>query len=129
MGKADVERDTRFEMFKNFLQMRKAVFENVELRGSKCGGDSSRENTGTTGCGYCGTPGHSEEKCWSKERNVGGQGQTGGRGIPVGKGGCDICQSQEHWKNECPHLGTIKDKKFVKKGGKSNSTRLSLVLG
>lgn len=116
--------DTRFEKFKNFLQMRKSVLENVELMGSKGGGDYGRENIGTTGCSYCGKPGHSEDRCFSKQRDTGGQGQGGGKGFPAGgRGGCAICQSQEHWKNECPDLGTFMDKKFAKKGGSSNSTR------
>ena len=118
-----VEGDTRFEKFKNFLQQRKSVLENIELMGNKGGGDQGRENTGT-GCSYCGKPNHSEDKCYTKQRDAGGQGQGGGRGLPPGgKGGCAICSSQDHWKNECPDLGTFRDKKFAKKGGSSNSTR------
>ena len=54
-------------------------------------------------CGYCSKPNHKENNCFSKQRDTG-----------VNKkkfGGYDICGSDEHWKNECPEKGTLKDKK------------------
>jgi len=29
--------------------------------------------------------------------------------LASGKGGCAICKSEDHWKNECPDRGTVKD--------------------
>ena len=116
--------ESRFEKFRNFLQTRKIVLENVELMGCKSVGDG-----GGTRCGYCNKPGHAEDRCFTKQRDQVGQvqggpaGHAGGRGFPNSRGGCAICQSEDHWKNECPDRGTDRDKRAGKKGG-SYSTRV-----
>ena len=105
--------DTRFEKFRNFLQSRKAVLESVELMGCKAGMD---DGVGIR-CEYCSRPGHTSDKCFTRQREQGDQ--TGGGIVPKGRGGCAICQSQEHWKNECPEKGTARDKRC---GREANST-------
>ena len=106
--------DTRFEKFKNFLMSRKSVLESVELMGCRSVGDDS---VGVK-CEYCSRPGHTADECYTKQRKQGGQ--PGGGNIPRGKGGCAICNSEDHWKNECPEKGSAKDKRS---GRKANSLR------
>jgi hypothetical protein len=115
--------ETRFEKFRNFLQSRKVVLENVEMMGCRSVGSE-----GGTKCEYCGRPGHTVDRCYTKQREQGGQsrdapyGQSGGKGFAGNRGGCAICQSEDHWKNECPEKGGDRDRRAVKRGG-SNSTR------
>ena len=47
---------------------------------------------------------------------------TNGKSFTENRGGCAICQSDDHWKNECPERGGVRDRRAVKRGG-SNSTR------
>ena len=56
--------DTRFEKFRQFLQIRKSVLERVELMGSKSGGDTGY---GGISCEYCGKPNHATDKCFTKQ--------------------------------------------------------------
>ena len=105
---------TKFEKFKNFLLERKHILDTIDTMGSK------QADTGGGRCGYCNKPGHVEDKCYRKQREEGGTG--GGRDIPRGKGGCAICDSLEHWKNECPDRFTDKDKKAGPGRGRSNNS-------
>ena len=71
-------------------------------------------------CGYCSKPYHDESNCLTKQRDMAG-GSCGGPGVGTGSGsrgtggrkkfdGCAICGSEGHWKNECPEIGTSKDR-------------------
>ena len=106
--------NTRFEKFRNFLRSRKSVLESVELMGCRSGGDDSVGSR----CEYCNRPGHTADRCFIKQRDQGGQ--AGGGFIPKGRGGCAICNGEDHWKNECPEKGSAKDKRS---GRKANSLR------
>ena len=105
--------DTRFEKFKHFLQGRKQVMEILECMGGISVESSSK-------CDYCHKSNHTEDSCYAKQRAQGGGGGRGRRA----KDGCAICESLDHWKNECPQKGTVRDKKFSGgKGASNNSTR------
>ena len=85
---------------------------------------SKQAESGGGRCGYCSKPGHAEDKCYSKQRDEGG---TGGvkdtpRDIPRGRGGCAICDSLDHWKNECPERFTDRDKRAGAGRGRSNNS-------
>ena len=82
---------------------------------------SKQAGTGGDRCGYCSKPGHAEDKCYSKQRDEGGTG--GVRDIPRGRGGCAICDSLDHWKNECPERFSDKDKRAgAGRGNRSNNS-------
>ena len=62
--------------------------ESVELMGNKSsGGDSGVR------CDYCSKFGHTEDKCYTKQRDLGGETNPDQKGkkFPRGKGGCAIC--------------------------------------
>ena len=107
-GQGSLVGDTRFERFQSFLLGRKRVMEVIESMGAV-------GVTSTTKCDYCQKSGHTEETCFAKQRAQG----TGGWQFRRNDG-CAICGSLDHWKNECPDLGTDKDKK---KRGRANTTR------
>ena len=98
-----VSGDTKFERFKNFLLGRKKVLENMDTMGCRPGGAGSLDK-----CEYCSKPGHVEDDCLGKKKALGSS-PGGGGFVPKGRGGCAICQSMDHWKNECPEKGTKKD--------------------
>jgi len=65
-------------------------------------------------CNYCNQPNHTEDICFAKQK-------------ALGKGSkykCKICDSPDHWKNECPERGSNKDKNH--RGG-NNSNRGAVV--
>ena len=62
---SSISGDTKFEKFKNFLQIRKSVSESIELMGNKSGGGDSGM------CDYCSKFGHTEDKCYTKQRDLG----------------------------------------------------------
>ena len=96
--------DTKFEKFKEFLQQRKRVMEALEFMGDKPNMDKLDT------CGYCSKPGHTENRCFAKQRNdIRGGSQDDRRS----RDGCEFCGSSGHWKNECPDKGTEEDRKFA----------------
>ena len=61
--------------------------------------------------------------CWAKkddQKTGGGRGNKSGSGRgkfePDYRNGCAICGDKNHWKNECPHKGTDKDRFSQGKG-------------
>ena len=107
-----VSGDTKFEKFRNFLQIRKAVIESVELMGSKSDKSS---------CAYCDKPGHIEDNCYTKQRE---QGSSGKGSQPSKSAPCVICGKFDHWKNECPDRNTDKDKGPGSGKYKKNSNKI-----
>ena len=88
--------ETRFEKFKSFLEARKKVLETME---AMCTVEEVIK------CTYCNKNNHTEESCFAKQKNQ-------GRGKDTGKYRCKICNSPDHWKNECPDRGSDKDRKY-----------------
>ena len=99
-----VEGTSKFEKFKNFLLDRKQIMENMASMGCRPVGAGDQDR-----CGYCSRPGHDEDSCLSKKK-ASGVSPAGGGSVPRGRGGCAICSSKEHWKNECPLRGSTKDR-------------------
>ena len=116
-GAAGVE---KYEKFKTFLRERKEELEALDAMGNK---GSVRQQDGFPTCTYCHKRGHVEMEggeiiCRAKinDQKMGDRaryksGESGrGKFVPDYKNGCAICGDREHWKNECPHRGTDRDK-------------------
>ena len=111
-----MEGTTKFEKFRNFLQGRKQVMDSMDTMGCRLSGQ------GEDKCGYCSKPNHTEENCFTKQRDK-GTGTVGAKSLPRGRGGCAICGDEGHWKNECPLKNTDKDKYGGGRGGNTNSSK------
>ena len=94
--------DSKYERFKNFLQARKQILDNMDTIGCRSLTVGNSEK-----CGYCSKSGHAEDICYSKKRDQ-----------KKSKGACAICHESDHWKNECPLKGSSRDNK---PGGRSGN--------
>ena len=113
---------SKFEKFKNFLHSRKQVMDSIDTMGCRL---SSQSSQGGDKCGYCNKPNHTEDNCFTKQRDQGSTSSTDvGKSFPRGRGGCAICGDVGHWQNECPDRFSEKDKRSGGgKGGNNNSNR------